>query len=334
MKQISDFQRLETHGIWRESKGDPGRSVVVQLSARHLTIVSKDNQPLAHWSLDAVRHLNPGGLPAVFTPDDHAGESVEMSDSDVIGLLCDQLGPGMKNGTSPPRTSWAVRLYVLAFLTAVGAGIFVFSGEIAGELAGLIPAAQRLETGERAFSFLTEMTGGRCRTAAGDRALAKLESRLFPGGATVRVVRGDAAMTTHLPGGILAVSDALLNEHDRIAVTAGYLLEENLRAVRSDPMAVLFRAAGLRAAALFALRGRLDDSDLREFTESQVLSGRTPVEPEALLEAFGTAGLSSSPFALATGSNGRLLELDPYRGRAFQPPLSDREWFDLRNICR
>ena len=333
MKKLSDYQRLETHGIWRESRGDPGRSVVVKLSVRHLTIVSKDSRPLAHWSLDAVRHLNPGRRPAVFTPDDNADESVEISDSHVIGLLRNQLSPDTVEPDRQTPVSWGPKITILTLLAAFCGGVYLFSGQIAGGMSGLIPAAQRLEIGERVFSHLTDLTGERCRSTAAGRALKKLESRFFDSGSTVRVVRHDMQLTAHLPGGILVVSDGLFSRHDRFAVFGGYLLEENLRSAQSDPMAVLLRAAGLRAAAAFALRGRSDGLPLREYAEAQISQTKTPVDPEKLLDSFRAAGIPSTPYAQATGSGGPLVALDPYKRTAVSPPLSDREWLDLRSVC-
>ena len=92
MTALTKYQRLECVGLWRLTASAQLREVVVGL--RDTTLVLADprtEMALSHWSLPSVERVNPGAMPALFTPgrlDDGApSETVEIEDPDMIAAL-------------------------------------------------------------------------------------------------------------------------------------------------------------------------------------------------------------------------------------------------------
>jgi hypothetical protein len=80
MTALSEFQRLEAQGSWRESPDARLREVVVSFGDATLMLSDpKSDTPLSHWSLPAVTRLNPGKSPAIFSPGpDDRDETVRL----------------------------------------------------------------------------------------------------------------------------------------------------------------------------------------------------------------------------------------------------------------
>lgn len=333
MKKLEQYLRLESRAWWRVSMEDAGQPVVVTLSKNHLTIVSKYDQPLGHWSLHAIRQVNPGELPAIFTPDVHdGGETIEIDNSEIVDILCEQLASDGDEIHNESSATWSLPLYVLVLLAAFTGTIYYFSAPLAASLAGYISASERSLIGERAFIHVNQVVGERCRTMADDRVLAKLGDKMFGGATEIRVIHSDHKITAHLPGELLIVSDALLHDYDQFPVVGGYLLEENLRRYQMDSVATLFRTVGLLSTVRFILQGQLNESDLATFAELQIFKEKVPVDPDHLVQSFKAIGLPILPYAYARG----LTELTTSRHRndaIAAPLLHDREWLDLQNIC-
>jgi hypothetical protein len=69
MTALTKYQRLECVGLWRLTATAQLREVVVGL--RDTTLVLADprsEMALSHWSLPSVERVNPGEMPALFTP--------------------------------------------------------------------------------------------------------------------------------------------------------------------------------------------------------------------------------------------------------------------------
>ena len=284
---------------------------MVLLNEKFLTFVTMNNRPLAHWSIDAVRRINPGEIPAAYTPDDEGGESIELADELVVSVLEKLVDPQPEETDEGEPPPWPGRIVAAVLGLALCGVLYLGSDRIAGGMAGLIPAAKRLEIGERVFMDLTERAGPECRSAAGNSALSVLEQRLFDGGRSIRVIHGLLPPTAHLPGDILILSGAVLDRNSQPAAVAGHLLQENLRAEQADSMAELLRFAGIGAALKLSLRDSIDDAVLHEFAEMLISGQPDPVSESALLEQFQRARFPSSPFARATGARGLLLAMDP-----------------------
>lgn len=340
MKKLSDFERLEDTGVWRESMNDPGHSVIVQLSEFELIIINKENEPLARWTLDAVRHLNPGTVPAIFSPDEQADETIEISDPFVIDILSHQLNPKQnqpEDEDDDSKEQFDVKrrlIFGTLVITSFLLSIFLFSGQITAGFTRLIPASEQLEIGEITFGHLVEQVGERCKTFAGNRALSKLANKLFGMAApTIRIVRSDIYLVTYLPGEILVLSDTVFNNQEQLSIIAGNMFNTKLLAVNSNPIERLLQESGLWRATLYILRRNPDDLRIEDFASSIQVKINDEVDDQAILELFRNAGLPSWDYAISIGSTGQLLTNSPSVGISSQRIVGDHEWKAIKNIC-
>ena len=87
MTALSEYARLETTGLWRETPDSQRREVVVSLGDATLVISTMTDSALSHWSLPAVHRLNPGKRPALYAPDAEADELLEISEPQMIEAI-------------------------------------------------------------------------------------------------------------------------------------------------------------------------------------------------------------------------------------------------------
>ena len=87
MTALSEYDRLETTGLWREDPTAQLREVVISLGNATLIITTSTDRPLTHWSLPAVERLNPGEMPAIFAPGPEATETLEISETAMISAI-------------------------------------------------------------------------------------------------------------------------------------------------------------------------------------------------------------------------------------------------------
>ncbi len=87
MTALREYERLESLGLWRESDAAQRREVVVSFGAASLVLSDKNDTPLTHWSLAAVRTLNKGEVPTLYAPDKHAEETLEIDDPHMIEAI-------------------------------------------------------------------------------------------------------------------------------------------------------------------------------------------------------------------------------------------------------
>ena len=80
MTALSEYQRLECQGLWRETSDLQRREVIVTFGDASLIFKETPSErALAHWSLPAVVRVNPGRMPALFSPDPASGEELEIA---------------------------------------------------------------------------------------------------------------------------------------------------------------------------------------------------------------------------------------------------------------
>lgn len=83
MTALTEYQRLESSGVWRASAQDQRRDVMISIGDATLVIYDTANRPLAHWSLAALVRLNVGTRPALFAPAPDAPEELEVADDTI-----------------------------------------------------------------------------------------------------------------------------------------------------------------------------------------------------------------------------------------------------------
>jgi len=339
MTALREYQRLEATGLWRATPDAQRMEVVVSIGESTLVITDLRDRALTHWSLPAVKRLNPGKRPVVYHPDGDPGETIELADSErqMIDAIEKLRGAIERRRPHPGRLRLAVLLTVLVAIALLVA--FWLPGALRQHAVSVVPDVQRAEIGRALMSHIQRVTGPPCGEPDGRGALARLAARLpaASGPGRLAVMRQGVPDTVHLPGGAILIDRSLVEDHEEPDVVAGYIVAERLRADRSDPLARLLRHGGTRASFQLLTTGELSGAVLRNYAEELLTAQREPLSDARLLQEFEAYSVRSTPYAYAVDISGEstigLIEADPYARTAPAPILSDADWLRLQGIC-
>lgn len=341
MTALTKYQRLECTGLWRLTATSQLREVVVNL--RDTTLVLADprtEMALSHWSLPSVERVNPGVMPALYTPgrmeDGTPSETVEVDDLDMIAALETVRTTLIRRRPRPGRVRGATVALAVVFAAVFG---FLWLPEaMIRHTASVLPTATRVQIGKLALADAARLTGSPCLNTLGTRGAAVLAQKLSGQGVgEIDVVRDGVADAIALPGGIVLLSDKLLQSTQDPEPIAGYILAAILRAEVSDPVLPILRHAGLTATVRLLTTGHLPEGAVDGYAESLLAAKPVEVEDERLLEKFRQVSLSSTAYARAVDPSGEstlgLIEADPFNGTSPSAILPDNDWISLQSIC-
>lgn len=336
---LNKYQKLECSGLWRENAKGQRREVVANLGATSLILSDpKREDALAHWSLPAVKRLNPGEMPALFAPGTtDEGETLEVDDSDMIAALETVHAAIRAARPHPGRLRNSLLGIVAVGIMAIG--IFWLPDALVQHTASFLPRTTRQDIGHQALADLTRLTGQPCAARSGQAALKKLSSRLFgpDSGVELVVLRTGLAQARSLPGRLVAIPEMLLAEQDGPEAAAGFALSARISAEVFDPMLPLLQHAGIGATFRLLTTGALPSEAVLGFAET-LISSPPPMPSDAiLLSRFEAAGLATTPYAYARDPSGdstrNLIEADPFSNVIPPALLPDGDWVSLQDIC-
>jgi hypothetical protein len=338
MTALTQYQRLEAPGLWRSAPGAQRRDVVVSIGDATLTITDTHDRALAHWSLPAVHRLNPKQRPALFAPSDAADEAeeLELADDDMIKAIETVRRAIEKARPQPGRLRLVLTLVMVALLSTLA--VTWLPDALRRHTASVLPDVTRAAVGQRLLARVRRIAGTPCAGELGSGALDRLASRVLgPDAADLYVVSAGVATAGHLPGGIILLNRALVEDYEEPDVAAGFILAEASRAAIADPMLALLDHAGLLATAKLLTTGTLDDAVLDSYAERVFIQPPVPLTPTVLLARFAKARLRATPYAYALDMTGEttlpLIEADPVPLAEAQPLLADADWVSLQGIC-
>lgn len=336
MTALSEYERLETEGLWRETPDAQLRRVIVSVGDTTLVLTGNADTPLAHWSLPAIVRLNPGEHPAVFSPSADGDETLEI-DEELVVTAIERVKRAIDRRRSQPGR---LRLILtVASLTAVIAlSVFWLPQALVGYAARITPEIKRAEIGESLLTQIRRVTGPVCSQPEANRALAQLAARLGIETERLIVVRSGVATTKHLPGGFILLNSSLVEDTEDPNVVAGYIIAEQQRAAQDDPLVALFSDAGVTSTARFLTSGQIPVEALTDYSETLLTLPMEEPHIEPLLDRFRAANIPATPYAYALDISGEttlhLIEADPVAMTAYVPILSDGEWVALQEICQ
>lgn len=337
MTALKKYQRLESPGLWRDTPEAQRREVVVAF--REATLVLSDprtERALTHWSLPAVERLNPGQLPALYSPGEDSDETLEMDDPDMIAALETVRGAVRRSTPRPGRlrgTLWGGS--TLAILAIIA---FFLPDALVRHTASVLPSATRAQIGAAALADISRLTGAPCSTPLGDRALSLLSERLFGGAGVQLVVLPEGLpQAAALPGNILALGLPMIATAPTPDTPAGFALAETLRAEGEDPLILILNHAGFPATVRLLTTGALPDAALAGLGEVFLAADRPRLPEPDLLARFEATAVSSTAYGFALDPTGEstlgLIEADPYRGGSPRALLNAEDWASLKAIC-
>ncbi|GAB4387018.1 hypothetical protein [Albidovulum sp.] len=338
MTALKEYQRLECTGLWRDAPGTQRREVIVAFGDATLVISdSRSARALAHWSLPAVVRLNPGERPARFGPDGDAAEELEIDDETMIAAIGKLHRLLAARRPHPGRLRAVLTFSTLGLLLA--AALLWLPGAMIRHTARMLPQVKRAEIGAAVLADLTRVTGLPCEGREGVAALARLAERLLPEGGAIHVLPAGLDRARPLPGGSVVLSRAFVETSDAPEIVAGQIVATRVAAEATDPLIDVLDHAGLAANLRLLTTGSLPDKALAGYGERLLATPpRTDLPLTRLLEAFGAAGVPTTPFAYAIDPGGEttlpLIEADPFRDIAPPAPvMSDGDWVALQGIC-
>jgi hypothetical protein len=333
MTVLSNYVRLETPGLWREGEGAQRRAVIVQLGDASLTFLDeRSGVAVSHWSLPAVRRLNPGDLPARYAPGGTGGEAVEIDEPAMIDAI-ERVRAAI--GAARPRPG---RLRVGVLVASVGVlallGALWLPRALAGHAASVMPLAARAEIGRAALADLARVTGAPCTGAAGQRAGRRLAERLFgPSGGEVVVVRDGIGGAMQLPGRLMVIDLRSLTTRDAPEFAAAHILAARMRAEVRDPVVPVLRWAGVAATLRFLTTGTLPRDSVAGYgAHAAALTPRGP-DAAALIARAAEAGIDLGPYAAARPADTALRAAVDAQPVAAREVLTDADWIALQSIC-
>lgn len=336
MTALKQYARLECMGVWRESATAQLRDVAVSFGDSTLVISDKADTALAHWSLAAVRRLNPGQRPALFSPGVDANESLEIEDDTMIAAIEKVRALIARRRPQPGRLRAGLLAAGLALALALA--VFWMPNALLRYTVSVLPPSLRADIGTELLTAIIRVSGQPCVTERGATALGRLSTRLLgPDGGEIVVVPGGVRAAQHLPGRLFLVNRALVEDYETPDVLAGHVLAETARLEAADPMARLLRAVGIGATIRLLTTGEIPAERLAAYAERLLTAEPDPVADAALLARFARARVPSSPYAYALDISGEstlpLIEADPMSTGGAVPVLDDADWVSLQGIC-
>lgn len=336
MTALSEYQRLEASGLWRMDENAQRREVIVSVGDATLVITDLKEVALSHWSLPAVERITGSTeRPAIYRPANDSSERLEIDDEVMIGAIERVRAAIEKRRPHPGR----LRGWIIAgTCAALGAlAVFWLPGALVRQTVRIVPDVTRVDIGEQLLDRMLRLSGAPCDTALGRQALSALRARLMPAGGQIAVVSSGVTAAQHLPGRIVVLNRALVEDFEDPAVVAGYVLAERQRAVETDPLHALLRDAGLVASVKLLTTGHLPEDVLDSYAETLLTSAPVGIDKDALLALFDARDVRSSPYAYAIDITGEttltLIEADPETPQSAREILSDANWIALQSIC-
>jgi len=335
MTALKKYQRLEASGLWRPAPDQQRRDVVVSIGDATLVITDTKDQPLTHWSLAAVERENPGARPAIFFPDGDPGETLELGpDEDEMFLAIEKLRGAISRARPKPGR---LRLLSVAasVLAVVLLCVFWLPGAMLRHTLTVVPDITREDIGKDLLDRITRVSGPACDATAAQPVLTRLAGRT--GVRRLVVLPAGVKDSLALPGDLIVLNRTIIEDFEEPDVAAGFILTERLRAAAVDPLADLLSKSGVRASFRLITTGTLAPETLDRYAQTLLVSPRFEPSHTAILEAFKSANLRTTPYAYALDITGEstlpLIEADPMSGQAASPTLSDRDWLVLQSIC-
>ena len=259
--------RLETFGIWHASPKDQRRDVIVSLGEATLTISDGKMSALSHWSLPAILRLNPGETPACFGPGPDMPEVLELDDAMMVAAIEKVRTAIDRRRQKPARLRHLVRGAVV--LALVGATCLWLPGALIRQAVAVVPDAKRIEIGAALLDDIRRVAGSPCETKLGRRALDRLRARLLPDSTgRIVVLSGGVRLSEHLPGRLILLNRALVEDYEDPAVAAGHMLAEDQAASETDPLKRLLDDAGVFASIRLLATGKLSSATLDAHAET------------------------------------------------------------------
>jgi hypothetical protein len=330
---LDKFQRLEGTALWRATPDVQRREVIVSLGEATLVIKDSQDRALTHWSLPAVRRLNPGQQPAVFFPDGDSTETLEVDapHDDLIEAI-EKL---RKAVARPQNASGRLRMSVLALSAATVAALAVFwlPNALAIHALRVVPNVARQTIGQDMQQLATRLTGQPCSAPLAVPAVDALQKRLQV--RSISILPNVLREAVALPGNVVLLGRDAIEDFEEPDVAAGYIVAA--QTASPDPLRGVLETGGIRASLRLLTSGALPEDLLLKHVERLVSAPPAAAADDSLITAFEEKRVRLQPYAMARDPSGEstlsLIEAAPFTEDLPEPILIDRYWVALQGVC-
>lgn len=337
MTALTQYDRIEASALWREHGADQRREVIVSLGDTSLVITDLQERPLSHWSLSAVQRVNPGQVPAVFSPDGDTDETIELDASETAMIQAIETLCAVIDRRRPKPGRLRTVSFVGSFLVVIMGLLLWMPVAVRDYTLRVLPSVTRTEIGRQIAQQLVPYTGPECFSPLATPAVRTLQTRYLGDGAVLRIVPQGVVTVLALPGQIFLAQRGLVEDYEDPDVLAGYLLAEKTRVKDMDLMHDVLSELGLGATFQLLTTGTLDAKDLADYAQGLLSRPIGTADTERLIAAFQNNNLRMMPYALAVDITGEttfpFLEADTLRDDITRPSLGDSAWVSLQGIC-
>lgn len=309
------YALLEAEAIYYDGITAQPHEVIIRFGETTLTLLSVQDEPLAHWALASLRAIDSTAVENDAThmtvaPGHDAEERLLLRDVPMIEALrsvCPDLDarPALAARNIGRAAAW-----LTLGVVSMAAIVFLIAPMAAERLAEALPQERAAAFGDSVLGIAARsVTGGPadiCAAPEGSAALARLTDRLRRGAPDapplrVEVLRGDAVNAITVPGGRIAIFQGLLDRAATPEQLAGVLAHEIAHAEARDPLRETFRVVGV-TGVIGLMVGDYAGGAVTAALAETVISGsyRRAAESRAddrALEILQGAGLPSGPLA-------------------------------------
>ncbi len=330
---LDKFQRLEGIALWRETPDVQRREVIVSVGDATLVIKDSQDRALTHWSLPAVRRLNPGQRPAVFFPDGDSDETLEVDETHAD--LVEAIEKLRKAVAQPSAVTGKLRKAVLTFTTAsvIGLAVFWLPDALANHAMRVVPNVARQTIGQDMQQLATRLTGQPCSAPLAVPATDALQKRLQV--RAISVLPSALREAIALPGNIILLGRDTIEDFEDPDVAAGYIVAAQVAS--PDPLRSVLETGGIRASLRLLTTGALSEDLLMRHIELLISAPPEAATDDDLIKAFEEKRVPLQPYALARDPSGEstlpLIEAAPFTEAPPEPILIDRYWVALQGVC-
>ena len=154
---------------------------------------------------------------------------------------------------------------------------------------------------------------------------------------TFYIVPSETIEAIHLPGKIIVISKALVEDFEDPDVLAGYVLAQIQREAKSNALDELMKQMNNIEIIQFLFGRSPDVSTLRGFSKDWIMKKQISVDPENLIKEFNKRAISALPYSYAIDVTGQstqfMINSEQTSGNVKKPSLDDSAWLALQTIC-
>ena len=173
MTALKKYARLESSGLWKESKSTQFIEVLITFGKTSLILSDYKDNPLTHWSLTAIKLASRNQDEAIFSTSFDDGESLLIKDKHMIEALLLFI---YKEDKKYKTNSIFSYFFFFVFLTFVTALILYFPSRTQELAVSIISKQHERQLIEPYLQTHIKAAGGVCGSADNDKIIRKILS--------------------------------------------------------------------------------------------------------------------------------------------------------------